>query len=184
MKSANYSLPKLIQRWISFEKSFKIQIIIKVREQIYLIFSNIICIEFPHSKILEKILSLYDLNNNINTEHIFKAVYIIFKNLVKEIRKNKPNYIKFIQDYFFQKAYVFKNLLDLSIAKMREFGFLLENSDDIQTIDKISQYMNENLLKFSLKMLNLEVLVTNVFESEKYIKQMDFFQNLGRFLFF
>jgi len=87
-------------------------------------------------------------------------------------------------DYFFQKSYVFKNLLDLSIAKMQEFSFLLENCDDIQTIDKISLYMNENLLKFSLKMINLEILVTNVFEAEKYIKQMEFFQNLGRFLFF
>lgn len=157
-----------------------------MREQLYLIMATVINIEFPHSKILEKMLNFYDLNTNSNLEHLFKAVYIIFKTLLKEIKKNKPNFSHFLQDCFNQKAFVFKYFMDLSFEKIREFSSLVENSNDVQIIDTIYLYMNENLLKFSLKMLSLEVSMPQMlgaFDAGKHISNMEFLQKLGNIFF-
>ena len=149
--------------------------------------STIVTIEFPHSKIFDKIISFYDLNSTFNLEHIFKAVYIIYKNLLTEIKKNKPNFSHFFQESFNQNSSVFKYFLDLSSDRIKEFNILVENSDNIENIDKINLYMNENLLKFALKMLMIEISMNQTpipFEAEKYIANMEFLQKLGKIKFF
>ena len=47
--------------------------------------------------------------------------------------------------------------------------------------------MNENLLKFALKMLMIEISMNQMpmpFEAEKYIANMEFLQKLGNFFFY
>lgn len=117
---------------------------------------------------------------------LLKAIYIIFKNLVKEIKTAKPNYMKYLQDCFIQRDHVFKNIFVFAISKVKEFCSLLENSteEDIKVIEQISLYINENLLSFSLKMLNLEVVVTQkktTFDAENYINHMEYLQRIGFF---
>jgi hypothetical protein len=76
--------------------------------------------------------------------------------------------------------------MDLSFEKIREFSSLVENSNDVQIIDTIYLYMNENLLKFSLKMLSLEVSMPQMlgaFDAGKHISNMEFLQKLGNIFF-
>ena len=168
----------------SIEKClYLILFFLKVREQFYLMIARIICIEFPHSSLLDKILNLYDLNNNYNMEHLFKAIYTIFKSLVKEIHRLKPSLSNDLQNYFEQKAHIFKNLMDLSMIRIQEFGALLEMSQEVNIIENITLYMSENMLKFSLKMLNIETLISqnNKFHADIYLKHLELLQNLGHF---
>ena len=99
----------------------------------------------------------------------------------------KPNFSHFFQESFNQKSSVFKYFLDLSFDRIKEFSILVENSDNIENIDKIHLYMNENLLKFALKMLMIEISMNQMpmpFEAEKYIANMEFLQKLGNFFFY
>lgn len=152
-----------------------------MNEQIYLIIANIISIEFPNSKTLEKLIIFFDLNNINLLENIFKVIYRSLKCLVKEIKKNKPNFMKFLEELFLNKGNVYKNFLNLALVKLQEYGASIENSDDLNLIDNIVLILNENIFKFSLKLLNLEMKTSAKIplDSILYIKHMETLQNLG-----
>lgn len=140
-----------------------------------------ISIEFPNSKTLEKLIIFFDLNSQNNIENTFKVIYRSLKCLVKEIKKNKINFMKFLEELLLKKGDVYKDFLNLALAKLQEYGAIMENNDDLNLIDNFVVTINENIFKFSLKLLNLEMKTSskNPLDSILYIKHMETLQNLG-----
>lgn len=145
--------------------------------------ANITIIDFPECQTFKTILGYLDSASPINTSQLFKCTYIIFKALLKEVKRNKQPLMKFLHEIFYFKINVFKACLKDGIEKIGEFGQFIENNQDISQIDNITMIYNENIMKYSLKILNLGMQLTttkNSYDVSVFLSQMSILQKFGK----